>query len=582
MPFSADNHPMPSCFRHVVSAATQYNSRLKARLLRRHPTVDGHDEEGFVLVWAATVLMVMLTFAGFAIDIGNWHLQAAKIQRFADAAAMAGVVKMPDESAARQVALETLAKNGIVPSATVDVTVTAVSNNRLSVKVHDKHVDTAFAGFILDHIALSRTSTALHRDAIAMGNPTNQIGTGNLFAGSFKDVPYHGFWLSINGHCSAAEFGDPYASRYDGNAGTADGTLPTVCDGSRGELTPLYNPITALDGGYNYIIDVPDSGQTQYLYLYDAPFAPEVKSKITGLRSTDGQTRQPADHLSARINTNYRLYQTPGKTKTDYADDVLLKSKLFPYTYSNTNACVTAWCTIDGSPLTPGTYRLNVTTPYSGDGRAYGNNSYAIRVAPSPSGEVGFNLEGANQYTCDTRLNALCPHVYALNAFSILTHGSASGEEANVYLADIAEEYQGSPMRVEMFDAGDQSRYMQLVRPDQLCMPFKWSTPAFLNAEAMSGSEPSEDCSSSDARLRVSGTSTQITGRVQNVRFNDRWVTLATSVPANYPEVVNAAEGDTWWRIRYIPNTSEGAGRDHTTWRLQLDDGGPVHLVRNP
>ena len=55
----------------------------------------------------------------FAVDIGGWYSRGAQIQRAADAAALSGVVWMPDFPTAAAAALATAARNGFVPGGTV-------------------------------------------------------------------------------------------------------------------------------------------------------------------------------------------------------------------------------------------------------------------------------------------------------------------------------------------------------------------------------------------------------------------------------------------------------------------------------
>ena len=69
-------------------------------------------EAGYIMATTALMLIPMLIFAAFAVDVGSWYVEAQKIQRASDAAALAGVVWMPDENKAREAALEITAING--------------------------------------------------------------------------------------------------------------------------------------------------------------------------------------------------------------------------------------------------------------------------------------------------------------------------------------------------------------------------------------------------------------------------------------------------------------------------------------
>ena len=64
---------------------------------RIHRLQHERNERGLALVWLSMTLLVLMAFAGFAIDLSAWYLHADKLQRSADAAAHAGVVFLPDD-----------------------------------------------------------------------------------------------------------------------------------------------------------------------------------------------------------------------------------------------------------------------------------------------------------------------------------------------------------------------------------------------------------------------------------------------------------------------------------------------------
>lgn len=70
------------------------------------------EEHGYVMATTALLLIPLLVLAAFAVDVGSWYTEGQKVQRAADAAALAGVVWMPDEDEAREAAFEMAAING--------------------------------------------------------------------------------------------------------------------------------------------------------------------------------------------------------------------------------------------------------------------------------------------------------------------------------------------------------------------------------------------------------------------------------------------------------------------------------------
>src|SRR5262245_22318992 len=134
-------------------------------------------ERGYVLIMSALLMLPLLAFAGFAIDVGSWYTYANKMQRAADAAALAGVVWMPNDEKAEQVALETAKANGFDDAASdIVVTVTPVGNRRLRVYIHDTNVDMYLSSVFLSSVDIERQALAEYVETIPMGSPDNTLG----------------------------------------------------------------------------------------------------------------------------------------------------------------------------------------------------------------------------------------------------------------------------------------------------------------------------------------------------------------------------------------------------------------------
>src|SRR5690242_8555747 len=67
-------------------------------------------ERGVVLAFLAMVLFTLIVMAGLAVDVGNWWWTGQKVQKAADAAAMAGVSYLPDNFATAQTTAGDIAK----------------------------------------------------------------------------------------------------------------------------------------------------------------------------------------------------------------------------------------------------------------------------------------------------------------------------------------------------------------------------------------------------------------------------------------------------------------------------------------
>ncbi|MGH1493256.1 MAG: pilus assembly protein TadG-related protein, partial [Acidimicrobiales bacterium] len=139
-------------------------------------------ESGFVLAQTALLLIPLLIFAAFATDIGSWYVEGQRVQRAADAAALAGVAHMPDSVAAEQAAREVAARNGFLdatPNDNTDFETGPVPQVRFST-INGEAVDVeirteadAFLGqLVIDSIDVERYAIAEYVQPVHLGNPT--------------------------------------------------------------------------------------------------------------------------------------------------------------------------------------------------------------------------------------------------------------------------------------------------------------------------------------------------------------------------------------------------------------------------
>src|SRR5207249_11436587 len=97
------------------------------------------EQRGQVLVIVAVMIVVLLGFTGLVADVAWYEVNLMRIQRAADAAALAGVVYLPgDITGARNAAYQEATKNGYVTGAggvTVAATPEALNTRLLDVTV---------------------------------------------------------------------------------------------------------------------------------------------------------------------------------------------------------------------------------------------------------------------------------------------------------------------------------------------------------------------------------------------------------------------------------------------------------------
>jgi hypothetical protein len=209
------------------------------------------DEGGFVLPWMAIMLIVLIAMAGFGVDVWNWWYTSQKVQRAADAGALAGVPFMPgDLAGAQSTALAVVKQNGYQRANAVP----GLKDNQLVVTVDDtvSNYFTSLLGLSTTNIA--RSATAEFNAPVAMGSP----------AGHLANDPENGaadqHWLNIGAPGVDKHTGDRFADY-------------AFC-GSNSFNCPGGKNGDYLDGTYVYTVDVPTvGGNGADIQVYDPELA---------------------------------------------------------------------------------------------------------------------------------------------------------------------------------------------------------------------------------------------------------------------------------------------------------------------
>jgi Putative Flp pilus-assembly TadE/G-like len=156
-------------------------------------------ERGIAIITTALCLIPLMTFAAFGVDLASWYSRTSYLQKSADAAALAGTVWMPNLSKSRQIACDTLEKNGIDGGVcgTGDFEVTIVQGSTptsLLVTVTDPSARRYFSQVLGGgDQRLTRTAEAEYNLPIPLGSPLNYFGgdadrTANLTHQEVRDV----------------------------------------------------------------------------------------------------------------------------------------------------------------------------------------------------------------------------------------------------------------------------------------------------------------------------------------------------------------------------------------------------------
>src|SRR5438309_8124042 len=216
------------------------------------PRASWGDDRGQTLVIVALSLTALFGFLGLVADIGWYELNVGRVQRAADAAALAGVVYLPGNvGGAIAAAQNEAAKNGFA-NGVGGVTVTAAPEplNRVVLGVSiSSPVRTFFARiFGVTSFTATRNARAEFVLPVPMGSPEDYYGINVLCrnsdtppncpqapsAGGIGTLAPLGFFGGIEARGTDRKNGDAYSSYYNGN--------------------PVLN--TAFDAnGYSYIVD---------------------------------------------------------------------------------------------------------------------------------------------------------------------------------------------------------------------------------------------------------------------------------------------------------------------------------------
>jgi len=287
---------------------------------------------GQIIAIFALMLVVIMGFAGMAIDLAQARAVAENEQRAADAGALAGVVYLPGSTVnATTYAAQLSTANGFTDNCTgtstcgvpgaIQISYAPDGPTRILREQITEQVPTTFLRVLgINSISVVKAATATYADPIQMGAPDNMLGfaarpsqavqscatTPNPVLGTNCQSynPYgQGFYLELRGPWATVENGDaysPYFENFSGNVvkgtdvwssstsklttcgPTATPPSPTnpknLCTDAAGNthtviLNPMYgqqDPYSNTSSGYNFVFSFPPNMQQPALIkLFD-------------------------------------------------------------------------------------------------------------------------------------------------------------------------------------------------------------------------------------------------------------------------------------------------------------------------
>ncbi|MCS7265523.1 MAG: pilus assembly protein TadG-related protein [Armatimonadetes bacterium] len=329
---------------------------------------------GQVVVYLSLFMVAFLIVCALVTDIGFLYYRRAQAQKAADLSALAGASCLPDETAARAVALEYAARNGYphgVNGVIVETQVNPDGQHPNWFLVRVSRPEPFFFGAVLglfnrriSAAAIAEYQTAVGIDVYGMGQ-YGVLGPVNL---------------SVFGPYAYYSYGDAFSTRWLDN----------------GNPNPLYDP-----RGYDFAILVPEnySAINGTNMVMVEIFDPDCYNSSAGggdPNNANGTTRVdeirnpppslPNSPSTVYTTTVYTLYWTNG-TPRDLSDDVLISQISYGYNSSTDMKWVApSGFTFSVNTYGPGMYRLNVRTIEGSS-----ENGFLIRAGPPRSGNQSFN-----------------------------------------------------------------------------------------------------------------------------------------------------------------------------------------------
>ncbi|MBM6400953.1 hypothetical protein JQN70_11190 [Phycicoccus sp. MQZ13P-5] len=539
---------------------------------RRRPR--RRDERGYVAVTSALLLVVLLGFSAFAVDVGHWYLEGQRAQRAADAAALAGVTKLPgDRTAAYQTARDYATGNGFTNGGGTTVSAAlAGGSTRLRVDVTTQ-VQNIFGGFLgLPSTAVSRHAVAEFAGPVPLGSPCNRFG----------DDPEAGSTASSNCDNTGqfwANIGSPAANKQSGDAFQNDTCTAATSDGCPGNDNVDYDPL-----GHVYTITLRQAVSNLTIEAFDPAFVAVGDYCTLGAANLNNAKNLPYPDAALVSNPSTRY---AGGTTSWCTGDQPFSSASAPDTEFILRGPAgnpwepTAWPQLGGScaPKTFDGYYGDLnkvldkrTTQYAARPDVADNFRRWVRLCrisgPVPAGTYAVQIH-TNGLGADTEdgHNRFALRAYGTNSsdkdkisiagFSkMVMYGNTPNGTSKFFLARVPTNSSGQFLNVNLYDIGDGATAgstVTVVPPIESGGSFTGCT----GKGRVNGSLPT-------CQISVSST------------YNGRWQTITVPIPSTYSCTDSSPTG-CWVRLEFYYGPSSSPA-DTTSWTATLD-GDPIRLV---
>ncbi|QIM21442.1 hypothetical protein G7075_10400 [Phycicoccus sp. HDW14] len=556
------------------------SARRVLRALR--PRRRQRDERGYIAVMSALLLIVLVSLSAFAVDVGNWYLVSQRAQRAADAAALAGVTKLPGSQTNAYALAQQYAKNNGFDNADTSVTVVpSRGTNATQLRVDVSRTVNNFFGSLL---GLSTSNVSSHAIAdytgpIPMGSPCNEFGndpeaSSSVRASSCSAVNGN-LWANVNGPDAQKQNGDAYSSlrcstTAAGQDGCSSGTNSQYdASGYLFDITvksalpslniQLFDPVTVNVGltcGTGFGSNT--TAATQAVNPWHAASNSGSDRYVSGVSSDYCTGDNHYDTSNSQVQRTRFVVRAPGVSSWDPMSGAIVcdvtydgyTGTLFNVLNASSSSTYKAsiaenfrrW--VDFCPVSnpvQGTYTLQVTSNVAG---AYQNadtgNRFAVRATTGTTA-------GLNAITVSGRER--------MGIFA-----NKNGSVTTFHLARVPSGTGGSTLKVSLYDVGDSTAAGTI----------KIVNPTGGNYSGCTGSGVTTTISATCSFSVPAGTSSSPNA------FNGRFQNINVPIPTGYSCNDNDPT-DCWVKLVYDYGSS-AQPTDVTAWSAQLE-GDPIRLI---
>jgi Flp pilus assembly protein TadG len=576
----------------------------------RHPAVG--SETGAVALMVAIMLPLFIGLAAFTVDVANWYVVSAQVQKAADAAALGGVTYMPqDFASATAKALAVSSRNGYTNSTTGPTFVTTATMPARTSQLRAT-VTTTFDnifGKLLGRptMTITRTAVADYLGPALMGSPCNALGTQPTPSdGSGTAIPTTAqggfatcqgdpqFWTLVEGPATDKVQGDRYATN--------------VCDDSSTDFCASDRNSEYRPDGYVFVVRVNAAAVNQSinLQIYDPayvttgqdcgdlpssgisngmnPYAPDASARYDNANNgfCTGDSDPGGSGTSPELSTTFALREqtdtfnplvatpvtgcikqfrgfnsTPTATQLDELDSRNRPNSSYKAGLAQVFHQWVSLCSF--TPTRSGDYYLQVRTNADMGGSADINTltpTQYLGLATDTTGR-GANAFAIRAVTSTKSLGASV-QVSGWERMPIFANATAATSTFN--LLQVSPNAAGRSFYFSFFDVGDaaSSGTVRVLRPNEnTTTSLPGCTYQFANGVATATGNTT--CSVS----------------ISNTRNNGKVQTMTVPVPSDYT-CTSTSLGGCWFRVAVT--FSSGSVHDATTWDATIG-GDAVRLV---